>query len=109
MYAVIFEVEVKAEGKEEYLAIAAKLRKELENLEGFISIERFQSLVNEGKLVSLSFWESEEAIINWRNHQEHSQAQQKGRQQLFSNYRIRVAKVVRDYSIEDREQAPFDK
>lgn len=108
MYAVIFEVEVKAEGKEEYLAIAAKLRQQLEGLEGFISIERFQSLVNEGKLVSLSFWESEEAIANWRKHQEHSQAQKKGREQLFSNYRIRVAKVVRDYSIEDREQAPFN-
>jgi len=77
MYAVIFEVEIKLEGKEEYLQLAADLRNELDHMDGFISVERFQSLVNEGKLVSLSFWESEKAISNWRNNINHKIAQKK--------------------------------
>ena len=106
MYAVIFEVEVKPEGKEEYLQIASELRKALKNIDGFISIERFQSFVNEGKLVSLSFWDSEEAISKWRNNPDHKKAQQKGRSELFSDYRLRVAHVVRDYGPKNRAQAP---
>ncbi len=106
MYAVIFEVEVKAERKEEYLKIASELRNELNAIDGFISIERFQSLVNEKKLVSLSFWESEQAITVWRNNLNHKIAQQKGRSTLFSDYRLRVAKIVRDYGLKNREQAP---
>jgi heme-degrading monooxygenase HmoA len=106
MYAVIFEVEVKPERKEEYLQIASELRDELNSIVGFISIERFQSLVNEGKLVSLSFWESEEAISAWRNNRNHKLAQQKGRSELFSDYRLRVAQIVRDYGLINREQAP---
>jgi heme-degrading monooxygenase HmoA len=108
MYAVIFEVEIKPEGKEEYLKIASDLRNELNDIEGFISIERFQSLVNQKKLVSLSFWESEEAISNWRKNINHRMAQQKGRYKLFSDYRLRVAHIVRDYGINSREQAPKD-
>ena len=108
MYAVIFEVEIKPEGKEEYLKIASDLRNELNDIDGFISIERFQSLVNPKKLVSLSFWESEGAISNWRNNINHRMAQQKGRYELFSDYRLRVAHIVRDYGPNSREQAPKD-
>lgn len=108
MYAVIFEVQPTAEGKEEYLQIAANLRTFLEGREGFISIERFQSLVDEEKILSLSFWENEAAIRQWRTLMEHRNAQSSGRNQLFKSYRIRVAEVVRDYSNTEREQAPAD-
>lgn len=108
MLAVIFEVEPTAEGKEEYLEIAANLREFLENREGFISIERFQSLVDENKILSLSFWENEEAIENWRNMMEHRNAQKSGKESIFKSYRIRVANVVRDYTASEREQAPKD-
>ena len=108
MYAVIFEVEIKTEEMEAYLKIASELRKELNQVDGFISIERFQSLANQDKLVSLSFWETEEAIANWRNNIQHRKAQQKGRSKLFSDYRLRVARVVRDYGLNRREQAPKD-
>jgi len=100
MYAVIFEVKIKETGKDKYLAIAAKLREQLEALDGFISIERFQSLVDEGKLLSLSFWESKESIDLWKQNLEHMQAQSEGRSKLFDAYRIRVAEVVKDYTME---------
>lgn len=106
MYAVIFEVWPTTEGRDEYLEIAANLKPILEKMPGFISIERFTSLVEEGKVLSLSFWESEEAIKGWREQMEHQKAQQKGRYELFSNYRLRVAKVDRDYGPHDRDQAP---
>jgi len=108
MLAVIFEVHPSPEGKDEYLQIAAELRGFLENRDGFISIERFQSLSEEGKILSLSFWRDEEAVRQWRNLLEHRIAQQKGKTSLFSSYRIRVAEVVRDYSATDRRQAPGD-
>ena len=108
MYAVIFEVNPKAEGKDEYLKIASEIRKFLENQEGFISVERFQSLVDEGKVLSLSFWEHENAVSKWRNTLEHCVAQRKGKSDLFHSYRIRVAKVVRDYTESDRTEAPTD-
>lgn len=108
MFAVIFEVKPKDDGKEEYLKIAAKLRNFLEDREGFISIERFQSLTEEGKILSLSFWDSEEAIDDWRNILEHRSAQKKGKESLFHSYRIRVAQVVRDYTESNREEAPSD-
>jgi len=98
MYAVIFEVFVKVEGKDEYLKLATELKKNLEGREGFISIERFQSLTEKGKLLSLSFWETEEAIAKWRNLLEHRNAQEQGKARLFDSYRIRVAQVVRDYT-----------
>ncbi|MEQ8194332.1 MAG: antibiotic biosynthesis monooxygenase [Rhodospirillales bacterium] len=106
MYAVIFEVEPTAEGKQAYLDIAAALRPELEKIDGFISIERFSSLVTEGKLLSLSFWRDEEAVRAWREHARHREAQNRGRTELFRNYRIRVAEVIRDYGPEERGQAP---
>ncbi len=108
MIAVIFEVWPTTEGKEEYLQIAAELRGFLEDRDGFISIERFQSLVEENKVLSLSFWRDEEAIQQWRNLFEHRNAQSKGKQQLFDRYRIRVANVVRDYTGEHRDEAPID-
>ncbi len=108
MFAVIFEGKPKNEGKEEYLKLAAKIREFLKDREGLISIERFQSLSEEGKILSLSFWQDEKAIIKWRNFLEHRIAQKKGREALFDSYRIRVAEVVRNYTDTDREEAPSD-
>ncbi len=106
MIAVIFEV-LPAEGrKDEYLAIAAELRPLLDEIDGFISIERFQSLVNPEKILSLSFWESEEAVETWRARTEHRDAQIKGRTAIFDDYRLRIAGVIRDYGLREREQAP---
>lgn len=108
MLAVIFEVWPTAAGRDDYLAIAAELRGFLEGRDGFVSIERFQSLVDEGKLLSLSFWRDEQAIADWRNLFEHRQAQARGRASLFRDYRIRVAEVLRDYGPDERAQAPAD-
>ena len=108
MITVIFEA-FPAKGKwDEYLDIAAKLRPELNKIEGFISIERFQSIANPEKVLSLSFWENEESIAQWRNIESHRSAQAKGRKSIFEDYRIRIANVVRDYSLTSREQAPMD-
>ena len=108
MVAVIFEA-IPGEGKkEEYFAIAEKLRPELNMIQGFISIERFQSVAHPGKILSLSFWKDEESIAHWRNVEIHRNAQAKGRRSVFSDYRLRVAQVVRDYGMNDREQAPAD-
>jgi len=103
MYVVIFEVEVKPEGKERYLEIAGKLKEQLVKMEGFISIERFSSLVKEGKILSLSFWESEDSIKKWKANIDHLNAQSRGRESLFKDYRIRVAKVQKDYTMESSE------
>lgn len=108
MFAVIFEVYPQNEDEDEYLLIAAGLRKFLENRDGFISIERFQSLTDEEKILSLSFWDNEEAIEEWRNILEHRSAQKKGKEALFHSYRIRVAQVIRDYTDTEREKAPSD-
>ena len=108
MFAVIFEV-WPAEGKTDtYLEIAAGLRDELQKIDGFISIERFQSLTEEGKVLSLSFWRDEEAIQNWRNLEKHRNAQSRGRAGVFADYRLRVASVVRDYGMNERAEAPAD-
>ena len=109
MHAIIFEVWPTETRREEYLGIAASLRVELEKMPGFISVERFESLTEPGKLLSLSFWESEEAIANWRRHTGHRGAQKKGRSGVFAGYRLRVAEVVRDYTMDERrDQAPAD-
>jgi len=108
MFAVIFEVTPTTEGKEEYLAIAARLKEFLAGQNGFISIERFQSLVEEGKMLSLSFWETEPDIASWRNQLDHREGQRKGKDSLFKSYRIRVAEVVRDYTEMNRAEAPQD-
>lgn len=108
MIAVIFEV-WPAEGKaKEYLDLAAELRHLLENIEGFISIERFESVATKGKYLSLSFWRDEEAIRTWRNMEEHRKVQAKGRSSVFLEYRIRVASVMRDYGMKERNEAPKD-
>lgn len=109
MIAVIFEVEP-AEGKRDaYLSIAADLRPLLDGIDGFISIERFQSLSDEKRVLSLSFWRDEEAVKAWRTMEEHRQAQKAGRGGVFSSYRLRIAHVVRDYTMtERREEAPSD-
>ena len=108
MIAVIFEFWPRAERREEYLAIAAALRSELEKIDGFISIERFESLTEPGKLVSLSFWRDEAAVERWRNLPAHRRAQAKGRGGVFADYRLRVASVIRDYGMNDRAEAPAD-
>ena len=108
MIAVIFEVIPKEAGKAEYLAIAGTLREHLADIPGFISIERFQSLTDPDKLLSLSFWQDEAAVARWRNLEEHRMAQAKGRGGLFKDYRIRVGHIMRDYSLAEREQAPED-
>ena len=97
MYGIIFEVWPHASGKERYFELAAQLKTILATQPGFISVERFQSLIDEGKLLSLSFWESEEAIMGWRVQLDHIQAQKEGKEKLFRAYRIRVVEVRRDY------------
>ena len=91
---------------QDYLDIAARLRPELEKIDGFISIERFKSLSQEGKILSLSFWRDEEAIARWRQQEQHHAAQRAGRDRIFRDYRIRVAAVTRDYGMYERAQAP---
>ncbi|MEX0351008.1 MAG: antibiotic biosynthesis monooxygenase [Paracoccaceae bacterium] len=108
MIAVIFEVEP-AEGQiDAYLDVAANLRPLLDQIPGFISVERFRSLTNANKLLSLSFWEDEDAVAQWRALPDHRDAQSKGRAGIFAGYRLRVAHVLRDYGMEDRDQAPPD-
>ncbi|GAA4883623.1 antibiotic biosynthesis monooxygenase [Ferrimonas pelagia] len=109
MIVVIFEVYPHAHGKADYLAVAAELRALLLQADGLISAERFESLSEQGKLLSLSFWRDEAAVANWRNELMHRQAQQRGRASLFSHYRIRVGEIGRDYSIDQRAQAPEDR
>jgi heme-degrading monooxygenase HmoA len=106
MYAVIFEVQPKLGRKQDYLDIAASLKPELEKIDGFISVERFQSLNNEAKILSLSFWRDAEAVQRWREHDRHRRAQAKGRSDVFADYRISVVAVVRQYGMFDRAQAP---
>ncbi|MGO4440223.1 antibiotic biosynthesis monooxygenase family protein [Rhizobium sp. RAF56] len=108
MIAVIFEV-IPAEGeRERYLGLAADLRPELETIDGFVSIERFESLTSPGKLLSLSFWRDEEAVRLWRNLPSHRAAQRAGRDHVFAGYRLRIASVLRDYGMDDRVEAPAD-
>lgn len=108
MIAVIFEV-WPAEGRAgDYFDLAASLKADLERIDGFVSIERFESLVTKGKYLSLSFWRDEEAVRTWRNLDGHRQAQMRGRDGVFADYRLRVASVVRDYGLSEREDAPKD-
>ena len=108
MIAVIFEVLPHAEHRQAYLDTAAALRPHLESIDGFMSIERFESLSQPGKLLSLSFWRDEGAVQQWRNLEVHRQAQAAGRDHIFADYRLRVAGVLRDYGLREREQAPVD-
>ena len=106
MFAVIFEVEPEIGSAQEYFDLAAELRPELEKIDGFISVERFTSMYNEGKYLSVSFWRDENALNQWREHLGHRDAQEKGLINIFRNYRIRVAEVIRDYGKDDRKEAP---
>ncbi|GKT18701.1 antibiotic biosynthesis monooxygenase [Acidovorax sp. SUPP2522] len=108
MIAVIFEVVPSAAGRQPYLDTAAALRCELERMDGFVSIERFESLSQPGKLLSLSFWRDEAAVAQWRQCESHRHAQAAGRAGVFADYRLRVAAVLRDYGLHDRAQAPAD-
>lgn len=108
MLAVIFEVTPHPDRKQDYLDIAASLRPLLDDIDGFISIERFQSLTNPGKILSLSFWRDEAALAAWRQLDPHRDAQTQGRHGIFADYRLRIAAVIRDYGMTDRDQAPTD-
>lgn len=108
MIAVIFEVEPVDGRKDEYLDIAAEMRPLLEQVGGFISVERFQSLTNPQKILSLSFFKDEEAVARWRTLSAHRGAQSRGRSGVFDDYHLRIAEVVRDYGMFDRDQAPTD-
>ena len=108
MIAVIFEVRPAAGRTDDYLGLAAALKSDLEHIDGFISVERFQSLTDPEKLLSLSFWRDEEAIRAWRAQRAHRAAQQAGRAGIFADYRLRIAAVVRDYGMTERAQAPQD-
>jgi heme-degrading monooxygenase HmoA len=109
MIAVIFEVEPSPDGaRAAYLDIAASLKPRLEAIDGFISVERFESLSRPGKLLSLSFWRDEDAVRAWRNVEAHRRAQQAGRGGVFGGYRLRVAQVLRDYGMHERDEVPDD-
>ena len=108
MIAVLFEADAVPEHQARYFQLAAELKPLLAEIDGFISIERFQSLSEPDKLLSLSFWRDEAAVQQWRNLEQHRQAQVRGRHEVLEYYRLRVAEVVRDYGLEPREQAPAD-
>ena len=108
MIAVIFEVEPAPGCRLAYLDSAAELRPLLDDIDGFLSIERFESLTQPGKLLSLSFWRDEAAVITWRRMEEHRAAQARGRAGIFSDYRLRVASVLRDYGMHRRAETPPD-
>ena len=108
MIAVIFEVWPHPEHRGAYLDLAAELRPHLAGIDGFISVERFESLTEPGKLLSLSLWRDEEALSSWRRLREHPLAQAMGRNRMFKDYRLRVAEVVRDYGKHERAEAPED-
>ena len=108
MIAVIFEAQPHAGRKEAYLEAAARLKPLLEKIDGFVSIERFESLAQPGKILSLSIWRDEDAVRQWRNVEEHRRIQAAGRQSIFADYRLRVAQVIRDYGLNERAEAPAD-
>ena len=108
MIAVIFEVTPYLDRRDAYFDIAADLRPQLEQIDGFVSIERFESLSVPGKFLSLSFWRDEEAVKAWRSTEEHRMAQKAGRNDIFADYRLRVADVLRNYGKTERDEAPVD-
>jgi heme-degrading monooxygenase HmoA len=108
MITVIFEVWLAQGRTDDYLTLATALRDDLDTIDGFISVERFQSLSNPAKLLSLSIWRDEDAVKAWRNHQKHRESQVAGRAGIFADYRLRIAHVIRDYGMTDRVQTPGD-
>lgn len=108
MIAVIIEL-TPAEGRaDDYFSMAKRLKADVETIDGFISVERFESVTQPGKFVSISFWRDEEALRSWRIHGRHQVAQRAGREGIFTDYRVRVAGVLRDYSMTERAQAADD-
>ena len=108
MIAVIFEVSPTFGRRDVYLQLAAELNARLQEIDGFVSIERFESLSVPGKILSLSFWRDEDAVRRWRNGAEHRAAQEAGRTGVFADYRLRVVSVLRDYGMFERAEAPAD-
>ena len=108
MIAVIFEFTPAPGRFPEYMELVGQLKPELDKAEGFISIERFESITAPSKFVSLQFWRDEECVRKWRNLQQHREAQKKGRAGIFASYRLRIASVIRDYTMDARVQAPAD-
>jgi heme-degrading monooxygenase HmoA len=108
MIAVIFELEPRDGARERYFELAAALRPQLEASDGFVSIERFESVTRPGHYLSLSIWRDEDAVRRWRNDPLHRGAQQEGRDAVFADYRLRVATIVRDYGLSERTEAPAD-
>jgi heme-degrading monooxygenase HmoA len=108
MIAVIFEFTPREGSFPEYMAIVDTLRDDLAKAEGFLSLERFESITTKGKFLSLQFWRDEESVRKWRNLQKHREAQKKGRASIFKGYRLRIASVIRDYEMDKRDQAPKD-
>lgn len=108
MIAVIFEAQAKDGQKQAYLDAAAALRPLLADIDGFFSIERFESLTTPGKILSLSYWKDEAAVRQWRNVEQHRRIQEAGRTRIFADYGLRVAEVIRSYGMDDRAGAPAD-
>ena len=108
MIAVIFEFTPAPGRFPDYMELVGELKPELEKAEGFLSLERFESITAPGKFVSLQFWRDEESVARWRNVQKHREAQKKGRGGIFASYRLRIASVTRDYTLDARSQAPAD-
>ena len=108
MIAVIFEFTPREGRFPEYMELVGQLKPELDKAEGFISLERFESITTPGKFVSLQFWQDEESVKKWRNVQKHREAQAKGRRGIFSGYRLRICQVIRDYGLDERGEAPRD-
>lgn len=108
MIAVIFELQLNAGHEQRYFDLAAEMKPQLEAVDGFISVERFESLTRPGRYVSLSFWRDEDAVRRWRCHGGHRDAQQEGRSRVLASYRLRVAGVMRDYGLDERVQTPED-
>ena len=108
MIAIIFESRPHPDQRDRYLEAAARLKPLLADQDGFISVERFESLTEPGKLLSISFWRDEEAVAKWRQVEQHRRIQQAGRKSIFADYRLRVAAVIRDYSLNERDEAPED-
>ena len=108
MIAVIFEVQPAEGQRDAYLCTAARLRPHLDELDGFLSIERFQSLSDPDKILSLSFFRDEAAVKAWRNTEDHRRAQNAGRNGIFADYRLRIGEIIRDYGLTERDQAPED-
>ena len=108
MIVIIFESKPHPDQRDRYLDAAARLKPLLADIDGFISVERFQSLTDPDKILSISFWRDEEAVARWRQVEQHRRIQEAGRKAIFADYRLRVASVIRDYGLKDRDEAPAD-